>query len=127
MVENLTYRGDIRGEEQFIKDLKNGEEREGKIVNLWAARHNKKYGDKFEIFEHKRVTKSINRGRYIDHFDFNLRIVKNKKLYKKTIEVEHLAKNGKYFRFKRDKLERCRRKKHSIFYVHNLKFQCYQI
>jgi len=119
-ISNLANRKDIRSEREFRDDLREGEKREGKIVDLWAARHNEKYGKIFEIIDHNRVNIKFNPGRHIDHFDFDLRISKNGKLHDRRIEVEHLAKSGKYFRFKRYKLERCCRKNCGIFYVHNL-------
>lgn len=117
---NYETRLDIRTEKKGEQDIIGGSIREDLIVKRIVSAHNEIHSSVFKIVKMQRLTEhKMYKGRYVDRGDFSIIIEKNGSKYERIIEVEHLFKEGKKFRFKKPKIERCIRDNMGILYVHN--------
>jgi hypothetical protein len=117
---NYVARLDVRTDEKCKQDIIGGSIREDNIIERLICVHNKKYSSLFKIQKINRLTKHVMfKGHYIDRGDFSIVIEKDGKQYEKIIEIEHLNKEGRRFRFKKQKIERCIRDNIGILYAHN--------
>jgi len=121
-MSNIAYRQDIRTEDEFQQDRIRGTRAQIKLIEEYVQRHsdfvksNPKCPLKILSLEHL-ADEKLDKGNYRDELDARLYIqIREDEPYWLRVEIEHVAAQSTSARFKKDKYERCLRRRAPILH-----------